>query len=101
MDKDPTTYSLLTYLWVLGLSLWAGMVSYFRKVRDDKLHLFSLVTFIGEMATSAFIGIMTFWLCEAAEMNRLYSAAMVGVAAHMGSRAIFYFEEWLKRKFPK
>ena len=30
-EKDPTTYPLITYTWVLLLSSWGGMVSWLRK----------------------------------------------------------------------
>ena len=28
-DKDPSTYGLITYLWVTGLAAWGGLVSFY------------------------------------------------------------------------
>ena len=62
------------------------------------MHKYSLVEFIGEVSTSAFAGVITFWLCEAGGINPLITAALVGVSGHMGSRAIFHLETWAQGK---
>lgn len=99
-EKDPTTYSLLTYAWVLALSALGGAVSFVRKVKSGAARAFNIPEFVGEIITSAFAGIITFWLCEAAEFRPLITAAFVGIAGHMGSRAIFHLEQFLTSKFP-
>ena len=35
-EKDPTTYSLLTYGWVLVLSGWGGIVNFLRKRKSGE-----------------------------------------------------------------
>jgi hypothetical protein len=97
-EKDPTAYSLITYVWVAALSAWGGIVGYIRKVNSGVIHRYSLIEFIGELVTSAFAGILTFWLCEAAGINGLVTAALVGVSGHMGSRAIFQLETWAQSR---
>jgi len=100
-EKDPTSYSLLTYLWVFGLSSLGGVVSFINKVKKGYARAFNIAEFMGEIATSAFAGVITFWLCENANISPLITAALVGVSGHMGSRAILLFEEWLAKKFPE
>lgn len=95
-EKDPSNYSALTYLWVLGLSAWGGVVSFFRKVREGHASKFSFMELIGELVTSAFAGIITFYLCEAGEFTQLWTAVFVGVSGHMGTRAIFHIENLFK-----
>lgn len=34
-EKDPTTYSLITYAWVALLSAWGGAVNWIRKRDAD------------------------------------------------------------------
>ena len=99
-EKDPFNYSVITYLWVMGLAMWGGIVSFMRKVREGVVHRFSIVELVGELVTAGFIGVITFWLCEWADMPPLLSAAFVGISGHMGSRAIFQFEGFLKKRFP-
>jgi len=96
-EKDPTTYSILTYAWVCGLAAWGGAVSFIRKVRSGRSRYINVVELVGEIATAAFAGLITFWLCEAAAFDQLITAAAVGVSGHMGSRALFQLETYLHR----
>ena len=100
-EKDPTSYSFLTYGWVFGLAILGGVVSFMRKLQDGHTRAFNIVEFIGELVTSAFAGVLTFWMCEHASLSPLVTAAFVGVSGHMGSRAIFLVEGWLAKQFPK
>lgn len=98
-DKDPFDYSVLTYAWVLGVSAFGGFVGFFRKVREGSARPFNVAEFVGEIVTSAFAGLLTFWLCEAADMSKMMSAVFIAVSGHMGSRAIFQIEQWATAKF--
>lgn len=100
-EKDPTSYSFLTYGWVFALAILGGVVSFMRKLQDGHARVFNFVEFVGELVTSAFAGVITFWLCENASLSPLVTAALVGISGHMGSRAIFMFEDWLAKQFPK
>lgn len=96
-EKDPTHYALLTYAWVLALSLLGGVVNFARKVREGTSRRYNFSEFIGELVTSAFAGLITFWLCEWAAVHPLLTAALVGISGHMGSRAIFKLEQVAER----
>ncbi len=93
----------LTYLWVVGIAAWGGIVSYIAKVRRGITRRFSFTELIGEIVTSAFAGVLAFWLCEAAGGQPLLTAALVGISGHMGARAIFVMENtveaWYSRRF--
>jgi len=98
-EKDPANYPLLTYLWVIAISSWGGVVSFYRKMKAGRARPFNVIEFIGELTTSAFVGVITFWMCESAEIGQLMSAALIGISGHMGSRAIWQFEQWAERQF--
>lgn len=100
-EKSPETYSLITYAWVIGLSAMGGAVAFIRKFKQGHARVFNIAEFIGECATSAFAGVMTFYLCEWSSFNQLATAAMVGIAGHMGSRAIHNLELFFESRFPK
>lgn len=100
-EKDPTSYSLLTYGWVFMLSILGGVVNFMRKIRTGHSRAFNIVELIGEIVTSAFAGVITFWLCENSGIAPLVTAALVGISGHAGSRAILFFEDFLKSKFPE
>lgn len=101
IDKDPTSYSFLTYLWVIGISVLGGIVSFMRKVRERKARVFNVVEFIGEIAASALAGVITFWLCQSSEISQLTTAVFVAISGHMGSKALALLESWMERNFPQ
>lgn len=96
--RSPFDYGVLTYLWVLCLSAFGGIVNFSRKLRDSRTTPFRLTEFIGEIATSSFAGLLTFWLCEAAGVDRLIAACCIAISGHMGSRAVFKIERFLEHK---
>jgi hypothetical protein len=98
-EKDPTSFAWLTYAWVLLLSTLGGVVNFTSKIKKGIARPFNLSEFIGEVITSAFAGILTFYLCEWAGINSLLEAAFVGISGHMGSRAIFLMERWAEQRF--
>jgi peptidoglycan/LPS O-acetylase OafA/YrhL len=97
-DRDPFDYSLLTYVWVLLLSAFGGMVNFSRKLNEGRTSVFRLTEFIGELVTSSFAGLLTFWLCESAGVDKLIAAVLIAISGHMGSRAIFRMEKWLESR---
>ena len=99
--KDPLSYPLWTYLWVFLLSAAGGLVSFARKVQVGETRWCNLMELLGEIVTAAFVGVLTFWLCEAASVSPLLTAALVGVTSHMGTRAIFLIEKMAQRSIEK
>jgi hypothetical protein len=100
-EKDPLTYDLITYAWVVLLSVWGGVAGYVRKLRNGQITRFSITEIIGDVVVSAFVGVMTFFVCESADIPPMISAAFIGISAHMGSRAIFLFESAADRMFQR
>ena len=99
--KTPETYSLFTYLWVLGLSAWAGMASHLYHMKVDNKS-FSSFAFVSDIIISAFVGVITFFFCESSGVDPLMTAVIIGVSSHMGARAISLFQAYFVRKyFPK
>jgi hypothetical protein len=92
-DKDPSNIPLLTYGWVIGMAALGGVASYFKKLKDGHVRVFSVCEFVGELVVSAFAGIITFFICQHAGIDGVTSAAFVGIAGHMGSKAIMLIEK--------
>ncbi len=99
-EKDPFSYTMLTYFGVIALSSWAGLVSYIRKIRAGHCR-FSVAEVIGEICISAFVGVLTFFLCESTEIAPVLTAAFIGISGHMGSRAILIIENILENLIKK
>lgn len=98
---SPENYPIITYLWVFGMAILGGIVSFARKVKEGRARAWNFAEFFGEIATSAFAGVVTFYLCEWSGFSNLLTASLVGVAGHMGSRAIHLMEKFFESKFPK
>jgi len=92
MIKDPTSYSLLTYAWIILLSTAGGALNFVRKARLGEIAKFDFILFFVEVLASGFVGVITFWLCEHANFDPLLTAALVGISGHMGSRTLYLFE---------
>ena len=97
-EHDPFDYSFWTYVWVLMLSAFGGLVNFSHKLQEGRTSPFRFTEFVGEIVTSAFAGLLTFWLCEAAGIDKLLSAVLIAISGHMGSRAIFRLERWMERR---
>lgn len=99
-EKDPLDYPLKQYLMMLTVSILGGLVSWYAKIKAGTVKTWNLMHLIGELATSAFAGLLAFWLCAYFDTPPLLMAALVGIAGHMGTRAISVFEQWAARKLP-
>lgn len=95
--SDPLDVPLRQYALVLGIAMLGGLVSWLGKVRGGKLYAWQLMHLVGEITTSAFAGLLVFWLCELAEAPRMMTATLVGIAGHMGVRALSEIELWAQR----
>ncbi len=73
-------------------------MSFWRKRKDGLARPFNFTELVGEIVTSGFVGVLTFWLCEFSSISPLLTAAFVGVSGHMGSRAIFSIEQMMERR---
>jgi hypothetical protein len=97
--KNPLDYSLKQYALFLGAALLGGFVSWYSKVRSGAIPALSINHLVGELCTSAFAGLLCFWICEWSGFPQLLTAALTGVMGHMGTRGISMLEEWAAQKF--
>lgn len=99
VTKDPLNYPLKQYGFMLGVALFGGVVSWLAKVKKGQLHAWNVMHLVGELATSAFAGLLAFWLCEAAGLALSWTVPLVGIAGHMGTRAITAIENRVQKRF--
>jgi NhaP-type Na+/H+ or K+/H+ antiporter len=81
----------LTYLGVMGISFWGGIVSYL-----DKREPFNWRNLTAHISSSSFAGMMTFMACEYAHISGPLTGVLCGVAAHMGTPALIALAMRLK-----
>lgn len=83
----------VAYFWFVVLALWGGTASYLSRMKQKKLP-FSLAELLGEWLISGFSGIMTALICASYGVDYYLTAALAGVAGHMGGRGVFMLEQW-------
>ena len=59
-EKSVTGFALLTYAWVLALSMWGGIVNYISKIKSGDIARFNITELIGDIFVSGFTGLLTF-----------------------------------------
>lgn len=98
--RDPSTYSWLTYLWVCLIAAWGGLVRFLNSMRERKESLgASLITLLTGLITSVFVGVLTFYACEIASVDKLYTAICVAITGHLGAHAMQMFERAVVMRF--
>lgn len=92
MDDPFSPKNLIFTGYMAALAAAGGVVSFYQKMKAGKVRVFNFVEFVGEIVISAGVGVLTYWICKGLDVNDYLMAASVGIAGHMGSRAIFVAE---------
>jgi len=85
------------YFWFIVLAVWGGTANYITRLKANK-GPFSLVELLGEWVISGFSGIITAFICEEMGFGFMYTAAMAGIAGHMGGRGIYLLERVIQKR---
>jgi len=101
LPRSPLSYSLRDYGVILAIAMLGGFVRWYNAVRRGESAVYDLRILVGELFTSAFLGILTFWACEAFNVQPLVTAALAGMAGHTGVSGLLWAERVLKRFFER
>jgi hypothetical protein len=105
LDKTPPPpvfsdlAGIITWAWVIGLSLLGGFASFLRKMKAGHARAWNFTELIGELTAAGLTGIITYNLCAWLNYPPQLTAALVGISSHMGSRALFKLEALVDTKF--
>lgn len=101
VNKSPLSYSLREYGTILAIAMLGGFVRWYNAVRRGEAVAYDLRILVGELFTSAFIGILAFWACEAMHVQPLVTAAVAGMAGHAGVSGLLWAEKVMKSFFER
>jgi len=90
--------NLIPTLYMTAVAAAGGVMSFYFKVKTGKVRAFNITEFVGEIVTSAVVGLVTFWICRGFHVDEWLTAAGVAISGHMGARAIFLLEKTLEKK---
>ena len=99
--REPTNYGWMTYVWVIFVACAGGVAGYVKKVRSGEERRFRFRDLFFDVIVSAFVGVVTFWLCQASGLSQLWTAALVGMSGQMGARAIMFVEGSVTKRLQK
>jgi hypothetical protein len=91
--KDPFGYPVITYLAVIGLACFGGVVKYLNTATEFKLGRLFI-----DVVTSALAGLMTFYMCNFLGITGSLSAVLIATSGLLGNRCFKTFENiWLDK----
>jgi hypothetical protein len=82
-------------LWLVLLAMWGGTVRYVMAIRKDGRQ-FKFTSLFIEWIVSGFTGVLTAYMCFSAGASWQVTCFIVGVAGHMGGRALYLLEKKFK-----
>ena len=91
-EKDPTAWSVATWMLVCGFSLLGGVSSWYRRVKAGHSRAFNVIEFIGEVSVSGLMGFVGFVAADAYFNSEGIAAACAGMSAHFATRLLFSAE---------
>ena len=83
------------FVWFLLLAAWGGTASYISRIKKMQTR-FSIMELVGEWTISAFAGVVTAFICYEMQFSFYATAALAGIAGHMGGRAIALLENFIE-----
>jgi hypothetical protein len=98
-EKDPTNWGLSIWLLAVGMSCAGGLVNWYARVKQGHTRAFNIIELIGEIFTSAFVGLGVFMTAQAMDQPIGLCAALAGVGGHMATRLLFAVEKWIEGRF--
>lgn len=99
--KDPTTWTLATWLLAVGMSCAGGLINWYSRVRLGHTRAFNVVELIGEIFTAGFVGLGVFMAGMSLGQPMGLCAALAGVGGHMATRLLFAVERFIERRLSK
>lgn len=91
-EKDPTLWSVATWLLVLGMSWLGGVSSWYRRVKAGHSRAFNIVELVGEATISGLVGFVGFVAADQYFDSHAISSATAGMSAHFATRLLFSAE---------
>lgn len=98
LEKDPTTWTMATWLLALGMAFGGGAVNWYARVKRGHTRAFNMIELMGEVFTSGFVGLGVFMLFEGMGQNLGICAAGAGVGGHMATRLLFAIERAIETR---
>lgn len=104
MSHDPFDYPISRYLLFAAIGVMGGLVArlqYWAGGEQPHCLKCALFRLLADLLTSAFCGILIFWISAHFELSGVIAAALAGICGHMGSRSLFLLERLISNKLAR
>lgn len=98
-EKDPMNWSIGTWLFVFAVASGGGVINWLAHAKARHPRRFSVIELLGEVFTSAFVGVLVFMLFASYDQPTAVCAAAAGVSGHMATRLLFLIENQVHKQF--
>ena len=88
-------YGVWSYLIFLIISCWAGTVKFFLNVKSGQNP--SILGWVIETSVSGFVGFIFALSCQYYQVDVLLTGVIVGIAAHNGTRSLYFLSNFIKK----
>ena len=91
-EKDPTLWSIATWLLVSAMCIIGGVSSWYRRVKAGHTRVFNVIEFAGELSISFLMGFTGFVVADWYFSSHGIAAGIGGMSAHFATRLLFSAE---------
>ncbi len=88
MEKDPTDYNLITYVWISIVSI-AGIFVNFLEVNRHCMSWSKTPDLLIDATIAPILGIFMFYLCDSVGMPTVMTAGLIGLFSTFGTRGMY------------
>lgn len=98
MDRDPTNWNLVTWVFAIGFAAAGGVVNWYSRIKQGHTRAFNIVELFGEIFVSGFVGLMVFMVLAEYQQPIAICAVASGIGGHMATRLLFAVEKLVEHK---
>jgi ABC-type uncharacterized transport system permease subunit len=88
-------YGVWTYFVFLIISCWAGTVKFLLDIKKGEKP--SVINWFIETSVSGFVGFIFAMACQYYQVDVLLTGVIVGIAAHNGTRSLYFLSNFIKK----
>jgi hypothetical protein len=96
--QDPSSIPIVSYLWVIGLSLLSSVAGFLSRFLSDKPPSRPILALIMDVSYSLLAGLTTYFMGQASELPEMTIIVLVCIGSHMGARLLFSMQRLVQKQ---
>jgi hypothetical protein len=102
LELTALLFVVLAFVWITSVAVFGTVMcvmnqsKYCSRTKRIVTQRVKLSHLIGEMSIAGILGVVTYTLCSAAQIDPLITSALAGTVGHAGARSLICLELYLK-----